>query len=119
MKHKADQLYDRIEEALLHHRLSNWQDTDGDPYPLVDHLTGPGNSIQEGYDEIRWICDSIYNEVLVPFFDENMDKMRAQFEEWHAKHFVEPLTRSKGGSDYKNTAVIHRWEAWQAARLAK
>jgi hypothetical protein len=61
----AHQLYDAIEEVLLHHHVSNMEGDDGEAYPLVDQLTTPGaNSIESGKFEIRLICDAIYNEVL-------------------------------------------------------
>lgn len=61
----ADQLYDAIEETLLHHRMSNLEGDDGEAFPLVDHLTTPGDrGIDSGKLEIRLICDAIYNEVL-------------------------------------------------------
>lgn len=47
---------------------------------------------------------------------ESMDAMRAEFEKWHTEHFIEPLTRSKGGSDYRDSNVVRRWEGWQGAR---
>jgi Lar family restriction alleviation protein len=61
----ADQLYAAIEQVLLHYRHSTIRTEDGDSgYPLTDLLTMDGHSIQMGYDEIRYICDAIYNEVL-------------------------------------------------------
>jgi hypothetical protein len=61
----AHQLYDAIEETLLHYRMSNLQDDQGGGYPLVDHLTTPGASdIASGNFEVHLICDAIYNEVL-------------------------------------------------------
>lgn len=61
----ADQLYDAIEQVLLHYRHSRLMTEDmGSGYPLTDLLTADGESIQGGIDEIRYICDSIYNEVL-------------------------------------------------------
>jgi hypothetical protein len=63
----ADDLYDKIEEVLLHHRLSNWcMDEDGeDLLPLVDRLCDDSaKDISSGKHEIRLICDAIYNEVL-------------------------------------------------------
>lgn len=39
---------------------------------------------------------------------------RISFEAWHVKHFLGPLTRSVGGSDYRNEKVRDRWEAWLA-----
>jgi hypothetical protein len=65
MKSLSGQVYEEIEKTLLHHHLSGWQDEDGGGYPLTDILTPDGHSIQIGYDEIRLICDAIYNEVLV------------------------------------------------------
>lgn len=62
----AEKLYDDIEKVLLNHRMSYWQDQDGGSYPLTDMLTPDGHTIQVGYDEIRMICDEIYNQVLVP-----------------------------------------------------
>ncbi|WP_321913516.1 hypothetical protein [Paraburkholderia sp. J11-2] len=44
--------------------------------------------------------------------------MREQFEAWHTEHFIEPTTRSRGGSDFRNEKVRDRWEAWQASRTA-
>ena len=49
----------------------------------------------------------------------DMDALRAEFEAWHAEHYIEPLTRSPGGSDYRNNTVAIRWEAWQGARGVK
>ena len=61
----AGALYDAIEQVLLHYRHSRLTTEDGESqYPLTDLLTPDGNSIQMGYDEIRYICDAIYNEVL-------------------------------------------------------
>jgi hypothetical protein len=63
----ADVLYDKIEQVLLHHRLSNWcMDEDGEELlPLVDRLCDEaGKDISSGKHEIRLICDAIYNEVL-------------------------------------------------------
>lgn len=68
----ANKIYEEIEQVLLHHGLSTMQTEDGDAYPLTDVLTPDGRSIQEGYDEIRLICDSIYNQVLIPHFN-NVD----------------------------------------------
>lgn len=72
MKPLADRIYEEIEVVLQQHRLSNMQTEDGDAYPLTDALTSCGRSIQDGYDEIRLICDSIYNRVLTPHFN-NVD----------------------------------------------
>lgn len=61
----AEQIYEEIEQTLLHHRLGRWQCADGEGnYPLTDLLTPDGESIQAGYDEIRLMCDAIYNDVL-------------------------------------------------------
>lgn len=61
----AQQLYDEIEQVLLHYRHSTIRTEDGDSgYPLTDLLTVDGHTIQMGYDEIRYICDAIYNDVL-------------------------------------------------------
>jgi hypothetical protein len=69
MKPLAEQIYEEIEQALRHHRLSRWMDADGEGhYPLTDMLTPEGESIQAGYDEIRMMCDSIYNQVLTKHF---------------------------------------------------
>lgn len=59
-------IYDRIKEVLEHYRLSSAVDDFGDPFPLVDALSTPGGSIASGKDEIVFICDAIYNEVLLP-----------------------------------------------------
>lgn len=65
MKPLVEKIYDEIEQVLMHHRLSRWQCDDGESnYPLTDMLTPDGETIQAGYDEIRNICDAIYNEVL-------------------------------------------------------
>jgi hypothetical protein len=65
----AERLYDAIEKVLQGHRLQHWYtDEDaGENVPLVDHLS-PGDTIETGQQEIRLICDDIYNEVLVPMF---------------------------------------------------
>ncbi len=69
MKPLAEQIYEEIEQTLRQHRLSRWQCEDGEgAYPLTDILTPDGESIQAGYDEIRMICDSIYNRVLTKHF---------------------------------------------------
>jgi uncharacterized protein YyaL (SSP411 family) len=120
LKPLAEQVYEEIEQTLLSHRLNGWLCADGEGnYPLTDILTPDGESIQAGYDEIRMMSDSIYNSVLKkrlgtiePF---SMDVIRAEFEQWHAQHFIEPLTPSSGGSDYRESAVVRRWEAWQGA----
>ncbi|WP_175980017.1 hypothetical protein [Caballeronia zhejiangensis] len=65
----ANQLYDEIEKVLLNYRHSRFTTEDGDSqYPLKDLLTPDGESIQGGMDEIRLICDDIYNEVLTKHF---------------------------------------------------
>jgi hypothetical protein len=69
MKPLADRLYEEIEKTLKDYRLSRMQCEDGGAYPLTDALTPPGESIQAGYDEIEMICDSIYNRVLTPHFN--------------------------------------------------
>jgi hypothetical protein len=216
MKPLAEHIYEEIEQTLLHYRHSKLMCEDGDShYPLTDLLTPDNESIQFGYDEIRMICDAIYNRVLTKHFisaektpealieetwdampgghdgflktwgfiqfgkrliekvlprpttrkprgwirlgrtgastaitdneytrdqwlrvgdrvrplytemtdepvePESMDVMRAEFEEWHTLHFIEPLTRSSGGSDYRDNHVIRRWEAWQGARTQR
>lgn len=68
----ANRIYEEIEMVLLHHGLSTMQTEDGDAYPLKDALTPKGRSIQDGCDEIRLICDSIFNHVLIPHFN-NVD----------------------------------------------
>jgi len=117
MKPLVERIYDEIEQVLLHHRLTGWMDADGESnYPLTDILTPDGQSIQIGYDEIRNMVDSIYNDVLTKLLGTpDMDVMRAEFEQWHSAHFIEKLTRSSGGSDYLDNNVVRRWEAWQGA----
>lgn len=69
MQPLAEQIYEEIEQTLRAYRLSRWVCADGDGhYPLTDHLTPDGESIQSGYDEIRMICDAIYNRVLTRHF---------------------------------------------------
>jgi len=61
----AKQLYDAIEQVLLHYQMSNLQDEHGGGFRLVDHLCKPDNhTIESGQHEIRLIVDEIYNEVL-------------------------------------------------------
>lgn len=61
----AKQLYEGIEQVLLHYSLSNLEDTRGGSYQLVDHLCAPdAHTIESGQHEIRLIVDEIYNEVL-------------------------------------------------------
>jgi hypothetical protein len=117
MSSLADKVYDEIEQTLLHHRLCYWQcEDDEGSYPLIDMLTPEGRTIQVGHDEIQHICDAIYNEVLTKMLGKpDMDIMRSEFEQWHVLHFIDPLTRSSGGSDYRSPNVVRRWEAWQGA----
>lgn len=61
----AKQLYDAIEQVLLHYQMSNLQDEHGGGFRLVDHLCKPDDhTIESGQHEIRLIVDEIYNEVL-------------------------------------------------------
>lgn len=62
----AGRIADAIKEVLLHHRMSHTVDDDGDALPLIDMLCQPGsNDTSTGRDEITFLVDSIYNEVLV------------------------------------------------------
>lgn len=45
---------------------------------------------------------------------DNMDVKKAAFEQWHSQHFLDELTKSKGGSDYQSGVVRDRWEGFQA-----
>lgn len=61
----AGSLYDAIEEVLLSHKLSNWQDQYDGALGLVDRLCdADAHDISSGQHAIRLICDEIYNEVL-------------------------------------------------------
>ncbi|MFL9943669.1 Lar family restriction alleviation protein [Paraburkholderia graminis] len=61
----AGSLYDAIEEVLLSHKLSNWQDQYEGALGLVDRLCdADAHDISSGQHAIRLICDEIYNEVL-------------------------------------------------------
>lgn len=61
----ADAIYDAIEQVLMHHHLSYTvaDDEDQSGLPLVDALTTPGaKDVTSGHDEVRLICDAIYND---------------------------------------------------------
>ena len=54
-----NEVYKKIREALTAYRLSNWVDSDGDPHPLIDHLSESGKDISTGQREIEYIVDQI------------------------------------------------------------
>lgn len=55
---------DALKVVLLEHRLSEWTDEDGNPLPLIDHLSS-GNTIKSGADEIDRIIDAV-EEAVAP-----------------------------------------------------
>ena len=60
------EIYDIIKQALTSYRLSNYVDEDGNAYPLLDHLSIPGENINTGKDEIDFMVDHIAHK-LSPF----------------------------------------------------
>lgn len=62
---QAEQLYEAIKDVLEHHRLTHTMEDEDSGFPLVDMLCPPDSKdIALGKDEVVFICDAIFNEVL-------------------------------------------------------
>ncbi len=86
----AEALYDQIKQVLQHHRLTHTMEDEDSGFPLVDMLCPPDSKdIALGKDEITFICDAIFNEVLclsaTPPAPAQPDKYRIKVKggDWH------------------------------------